>query len=84
MEGGNNKLYNRKKTEIDWPNTKRVMNRQKRGQAECIMDLPDDKCQMKRIIERKEKRRAKRDCMEEMSDKKNKHRDKNKVGRKII
>ena len=34
------------------------------------MDLPDDKCQMKRIIERKENRRAKRDCMEEMSDKK--------------
>ena len=48
------------------------------------MDLPDDKCQMKRIIERKENRRAKRDCMKEMSDKKNKHRDKNKVGRKII
>ena len=35
------------------------------------MDLPDDKCQMKRIIERKENRRAKKDCMEEMSDKKN-------------
>ena len=48
------------------------------------MDLPDDKCQMKRIIERKENRRAKKDCMEEMSDKKNKHQDKNKVGQKII
>ena len=34
------------------------------------MDLPDDKCQMKRIIERKENRRDKKDCMEEMSDKK--------------
>ena len=42
------------------------------------MDLPDDKCQMKRIIERKENRRAKKDCMEEMSDKK-----KTNIGTKI-
>ena len=31
---GKNKLYNRKKTERDWPNTKRVMNRQKRGKID--------------------------------------------------
>ena len=41
------------------------------------MDLPDDKCQMKIEIQ-KENRRAKKDCMEEMSDKK-----KTNIGTKI-
>ena len=47
------------------------------------MDLPDDKCQMKINYGKKENRRAKIDCMEEMSDKKTNIRTKIKLDGKL-